>query len=73
MGTIATSGMDAYYGAAQGERKKIRNGRRFVATGGQGGARPQHAEERVVKWLHPDAKPARQQRVARAVQRARAV
>ena len=54
-----------------GERKKIRHGHRFVATGGQGGARPQHAEERVVKWLHRDAKPARQQRVARAVQRAK--
>ena len=54
-----------------GERKKIRSGRRFVATGGQGGHRRRYAEEKEPKWLHPDAKLARQQRIAQSAQRAR--
>ena len=53
-----------------GEKKKIRYGRRFVATGGQGGKRPQHAKFREPKWLHPDARPAKVAKVERSVQRA---
>ena len=53
-----------------GEKKKIRHGRRFVATGGMGGKRPQHAKFREPKWLHPDARPAKVAKVERSVQRA---
>ena len=63
----------AAYGIAvqgNGERKKIRNGRRFVPTGGRGGARPKVAKERTPPWLHPDARPAKQAKIAQSVQRA---
>ena len=54
-----------------GEKKKIRYGRRFVATGGQGGKRPQHAKFREPEWLHPDARPAKAAKLERSVQRTR--
>jgi hypothetical protein len=56
-----------------GERKKIRSGHRFVATGGQGGHRRRYHEDSEPKWLHPDAKSARATRIARSAQRAAAV
>ena len=56
-----------------GERKKIRNGRRFVPTGGRGGARPKEAVARTPPWLHPYATDAKKRKIERSVQRARAV
>ena len=55
-----------------GERKRIRNGHRYVKMGGHGGKRARRAKFREPKWLHPDARPAKRVKLEQSVQRASA-
>jgi hypothetical protein len=52
-----------------GNKKQIRNGHRYVKSGGQGGKRPRTAKDTEPAWLHLDAQPAAAARLGRAVQR----
>ena len=53
-----------------GDKKRIRNGHRYVKGKGRGGKRPKEVKFREPEWLHPHAQPAKRLKLEQSVQRA---